>query len=269
MDKEHGMTGDRATLAASFDRSAELYEDVRPGYPEELVEDIIRLSALPPGGRILEIGPGPGKATLPFARRGYRMLCVEPGANLAAVLRRNVTPYPAVEVVDRRFEDWTVEPEGFDLVIAATSFQWVDPDVRYIKTAQALKPGGCAAIFANAHVQASGGGSFFRRVQDVYRRHAPRLVWEPTREPDLPKSVDPALPATGLFEPVTVKHYPGTQTYSTESYLKLLRTFSDHSSLPEPTLRALLADIAALIETEFGGRVVKHVVSVLQLVRRT
>ena len=263
------MTDDRATLGASFDRSAELYDEVRPGYPEELIEDIIRLSAIPPGGRILEIGPGPGKATLPFARRGYRMLCLEPGANLAAVMRRNVALYPAVEVANTRLEDWPTEAGSFDLVIAATSFQWLDPDVRYIKTAQALKPGGCAAIFENAHVQAPGGDPIFRRVQDVYRRHAPSLVWEPTRVPELPENLNPALLATGLFEPVAVKYYPATQIYSTESYLKLLRTFSDHSALPEPTLRALLADIAALIESEFGGRVVKHVVSVLQIVRRT
>jgi SAM-dependent methyltransferase len=262
------MTGDRTTLGATFDQAAELYDEARPGYPEDLFGDVICLSGIPPRGRILEIGAGTGKATLPFARRGYRVTCLEPGPNLAAVLRRNVARYSAVQIVNRRFEDWAVEPGGFDLVIAATSFQWAGPDVRYVKTAEALKSGGCAAIFANAHVPSPGEDNFFVRVQDIYRRHTSEMVWEPTRLPELPDEIDPAFLATGAFEPVAVKHYPWTQTYDTAGYLTLLQTFSDHIALPELTLRALLADVAALIDAEFDGRVVKHVVSVLQLARR-
>jgi ubiquinone/menaquinone biosynthesis C-methylase UbiE len=62
------------SLKSSFNDVARLYDQTRPGYPEALIEDAIRLSGIPSGGRILEIGCGPGKATLPFARRGYRML---------------------------------------------------------------------------------------------------------------------------------------------------------------------------------------------------
>ena len=76
-------------------RRRSLYDEVRPGYPEELFDDVVSLSGIPAGGRILEIGCGTGQATVPFARRGYRILCVELGENLAAVARRNLEAIPA------------------------------------------------------------------------------------------------------------------------------------------------------------------------------
>src|SRR6266536_1447805 len=114
-------------LRATFDQVALLYDQARPGYPEQLFDDVVALSGIPPHGRILEIGCGTGQATLPFARRGYRILAVEMGANLAAVARRNLAAYPRVEVHTGTFEEWPLEAGAFDLVIAATAFHWIDP----------------------------------------------------------------------------------------------------------------------------------------------
>ena len=77
------MTWDKHHLRTLFDQNARGYNQLRPGYPEELFEDIVTFSGVAPDGRVLEIGAGPGQATIPFARRGYRMLCIEPGVHLA------------------------------------------------------------------------------------------------------------------------------------------------------------------------------------------
>ena len=61
----------RTSLRTIFDQAALDYDDVRPGYPGELIEDVISISAIPKDGRILEIGCGAGQATIPFAKRGY------------------------------------------------------------------------------------------------------------------------------------------------------------------------------------------------------
>src|SRR5437870_5484537 len=140
-------TVERNQLRATFDDVALLYDQVRPGYQEALFEDVVVLSGIPPGGRILEIGCGTGQATLPFARRGYRILAVELGANLAAVARAKLAAYPAVQVHIGTFEEWPVEERAFDLAIAATAFHWIDPAVRCRKTAAALRPGGALALF--------------------------------------------------------------------------------------------------------------------------
>ena len=259
----------RERLGRTFDLSARLYDEARPGYPEELFEDLVRLCGLPDGGKVLEVGCGTGKATLPLARRGYRILCLEPGANLAAIARRNLSAFvPAVEVEERAFEDWKPGSEAFDVVAAAASFWWVDPAVRYIKTAAALRPAGSAAVFWNAHVSLPGHHGFFEAVQEVYRRHAPELIGGPKRPGELPTTLEPGFLETGLFEEMAVRHYPWTETYDTNRYLRLLRTFSDHATLAEASREALLGDVATLIDREFGGRVEKHHVAVLQVARR-
>ena len=43
------------------------YDQVRPGYPDDLVDDVTALSG---AGPALEVGAGTGKATVSFAARG-------------------------------------------------------------------------------------------------------------------------------------------------------------------------------------------------------
>ncbi len=263
------MRENRERLARTFDLSARLYDEARPGYPEELFEDLVGLCEIHDGGTVLEVGCGTGKATLPLARRGYQILCLEPGANLAAIARRNLAAFEhAVEVRERTFEEWEPGSEAFDMVVAATSFWWVDPKARYARTAAVLRPGGCAAVFWNVHVERPGHDGFFGEVQGAYRRHASGLVGGPRDPDELPTTLDRGFLETGLFEEVAVRHYPWTETYDTDRYLRLLRTFSDHIALAEASREALLAEIATLIDRGFGGRVEKHHVAVLQVARR-
>ena len=98
------MSTERNRLRATFDEAALLYEEVRPGYPEELFNDVVSLSGIPAGGRILEIGCGMGRATVPFARPDYRIVCVELGENLDVVARRNLEAYLQAEVYIGPFE---------------------------------------------------------------------------------------------------------------------------------------------------------------------
>jgi 16S rRNA A1518/A1519 N6-dimethyltransferase RsmA/KsgA/DIM1 with predicted DNA glycosylase/AP lyase activity len=104
------MSSDRERLRATFNEAAELYDRVRPGYPPALFDDLAALAGAGPGCRLLEIGPGTGQATVPLAERGCRIVAVELGEGLAAVARRNLAPFPDVEVVNAAFEDWPCPP---------------------------------------------------------------------------------------------------------------------------------------------------------------
>src|SRR5215204_4640687 len=138
-------------LRVTFDEDAERYDRARPGYPAAVFEDLLALTELGPGARVLEIGCGTGQATVPLAERGCRIVAVELGAELAAVARRNLARFPDVEVVTGAFEDWPLPPEPFDLVLSATAFHWIDPGVRVVKSAEALRPGGTLATIATYH----------------------------------------------------------------------------------------------------------------------
>ena len=156
-----------------FDEVAELYARVRPTYPAALVDDVIRESGLQPGGRILELGSGPGNASVLFSGRGYHLLSVEPGARLADVARRRLAADSNARVEVTTFEAWPVEPDAFDLVYAAQSFHWMDPAVRFSKTARALKPNGTLAIFANRPLH--GTSRVDGQIREAYAAHAPAI----------------------------------------------------------------------------------------------
>lgn len=261
------MSADRQ-LRHTFDREADLYEDARPGYPEALFDDIIRLSQIPAQGEILEIGCGTGQATRPFARRGYALHCIELGANLAAVARLNLAPYPQVTITIGDFEQVPLKENHYDLAISATAFHWIDPGIGYPKITQALKPGGALALFWNKNVQTESSAGFFQSVQDVYARLAPELA---SNFPGLPHPDDIRLPVeremaqSGLFGPVSIKRYGWEQEYNSQAYIDLLSTYSDHLALDPQVRVGLLEGIREHIETHFGGRVVKEYLSLLFL----
>ena len=61
------------STTSNFGQVAELYARVRPGYLPRVFDDLVTLTGLPEGGRILEIGPATGQATVPLAERGYHI----------------------------------------------------------------------------------------------------------------------------------------------------------------------------------------------------
>jgi len=245
--------------AGTFNRAAEAYDEVRPGYPDALVEDVILLSGIPEGGSILEIGCGTGQATRPFADRGYRMLCLEIGDRLAALAARRFVNWDNVEIRVGSFEDWEPGGRTFDLVIAATSFHWVDPEIRWTKTASVLKPKGPLAIFSNTHVRRDEG--FFAENDEIYRTCAPSL-WSARTGGDISQVAETG---SDLFEEPVERKYPWQAEYDAETYIRLLSTYSDHIRLPDREREALLEGIANLINGRYHGRVTKHYESVLSV----
>jgi SAM-dependent methyltransferase len=255
-----GQPADWEENSRSFDRVADLYDAHRPDYPEALVDSIIALAGLRPGSRILEVGSGTGKATAPFARRGFSILCLEPGHNLAAVAARKFADYPAVAFEAVRFEDWPERPGEFDLVMAAQAFHWVPKEVSYAKAARALKPGGHLALFWNRDPDPQG--EIFGDLERVYQERVPewagpKVSWESESQ----RIVD-EITASGHFGPVQVKKFPWSACYDTRQYLGLLNTYSDHLALPEATRASLFEGVAEVID-RYGGSIERPYVAVL------
>jgi len=64
---------DQRGLRMTFDSAADLHQQARPEYPEQLYEAMIAAAGLGADDRLLEIGCASGKATLPLARRDFRI----------------------------------------------------------------------------------------------------------------------------------------------------------------------------------------------------
>ena len=233
-----------------FDEVAEVYARRRPGYPRALVDAVVEGAGLVPGDRLLEIGCGPGLATLPFAERGFHITAVEPGAEMVRLARLRLRGYD-VQVAQTSFEDWEGDG-GYTLVFAAQAFHWLDRKRSFALVAEQLVPEGSLAIFAN--VPERPPGPVHQAIQAVYARHAPAF------EARLPGSVATRranlaeqLAAAPEFGPVSDRRFPWTARYDALAYVELMSTQSDHRLLPPETLADLHSGIAAAIR-EHGGQ---------------
>jgi SAM-dependent methyltransferase len=231
---------------------------VRPSYPEELFDDLARLAGLREGSRVLELGCGTGQATVSLVRRGYEVVAVELGAGLADIARSKLASFPAATVVHAAFEAWELPAERFDVVLAATSFHWVDPAVRVQKSADALRPGGALVVVSTHHV-AGGDEQFFADVQRCYER------WDPETPSGLTLPATMEVPfdreefdTSGRFGNVVFGRYEYEQAYSTSEYRDLLLSYSGHRAMDPAAQRSLLACIARLIDEHYGGRISKR-----------
>ncbi len=257
-------------LRESFNQAAAIYQQARPEYPEELFDDIIQVTRLKPGDRLLEVGCATGKATLPLARRGFKITCVELGAELAAAARQNLAGMD-VDIVNGSFEDWQPEAEnGFDLVFAATAWNWVDPEVRYKKAWQVLRPGGHLAFWNATHVFADGGDPFFREIQSVY---ADIGEGKPVENNDWPRPGElreqrDEIEESGLFEVVHIRHFDWERIYHVDEYIQLLETFSGHILMEEWKRAKLFGEIRARLSSRPDKSVRRHWGAVLHIARR-
>jgi SAM-dependent methyltransferase len=262
------VEGDRRRLRKAFEVTAGRYQQARPDYPEELFDALVELTGVRPGARVLEVGCASGKATLPLARRGFRITAIELGPELAAAARANLRSFSKVEVVTAAFEDWESTGEPYDLVVAATSWHWVDPAVRYEQARSALRPGGHLAFWSAAQVVPDGGDPFFQDLQDVYDEIGeglePGAVW--LRPGELPEETAD-IEASGRFEVVGVRHFDWEVVYDADGYLALLDTFSGHLAMEEWQRERLYDEIRRRLAERPDGRLRRHWGAVLHVAR--
>jgi SAM-dependent methyltransferase len=253
-------------LRRTFDSVADLYEAARPSYPPELFDDLVRLAGLEPGTRLLEIGCGTGKATRVLLDRGFSIVCVELGAQLAERARRELAGR-AVEIHVVPFEEWPGERGAFDLVYAATAWHWLDPELRYRKAHELLRGGGHLAFWSALHAFPADADPFFAEIQKVYDAIGETWdgVWPPPR-PDEIADDAAEVEASGLFEDVVVRRYVWERPYTAEEYIALLDTFSGHIAMKPWQREHLYGEIRARLG---GRRVRRHWHAILHVARAT
>ena len=261
---------ERERRRQSFNQVAGLYDSARPGYPEALFDDILAYADLPQNARLLEVGSGSGQATLPLAKHGYSIDCLEPGSGLAAIARDKLA-YPAVNIISTDFESFERPSASYDLLFSATAFHWIDPAIRFRKAHELLKPGGTLALFWHRPAQTEASRPYVEALQRVYRAIAPEMAqdYENPPHPDaVTTEYEDLIPGSGYFTDLAIKkHYVAT-AYSAAAYANLMRTWSDHLALEATRLAQLCQTAAALIQSDFAGQILRETVALLYLARR-
>ncbi|MBC9879073.1 class I SAM-dependent methyltransferase [Bradyrhizobium sp. INPA01-394B] len=235
----------------TFDQIAGAYRTSRPDYPEALVDDVVAYAALCRGDPILEIGCGTGQATKSFAKRDLQIVAIDPGPEMIRTARESLVGFGNVELAEATFEAWPNDRGPFRLIIAAQSWHWVSPELRFVKAAKLLSSEGVLAIFG--HVPTGLPGPLLEQFKDISLRHTGR--WGPPPEAwYLPSGPFKGwFDESGLFGPVEHRHYPWTWRHTTSSYAKFLGTRSDIRMLTQSVRDALVDDLSAAIDRHGGG----------------
>jgi hypothetical protein len=122
------------------------------------------------------------------------------------------------------------------------------------------------------HVHSDASGDFFEAAQEVYERETPEIVspedakelLQPDEVPDRTGEIE----GSGVFDGVITRSYRWDESYDAADYLRVLNTYSGHRSLNDASRERLFRGISDLIETRFGGRIVKGYLTTLYVARR-
>ena len=243
--------------ALSFGSVALAYERFRPGYPGEVFELVSAYA-----GRLitsaLEIGAGTGKATRLFAAHGVAVTATEPDPAMLAELRRHVPE--TVRTVQSTFEELEAHAT-YDLVFAAASLHWTDPEGRWSRVAAMLDTHGVFASF---------GGPIelvdHAVAEAVQSARAPYLESDDMPSPDgtPPESAlqwpGTDLERSSLFGDVQQHVLERRLTLGAAEYVGYLSTVSAYLGLPAPTRSEALGRILDALppEVEINADVVAH-----------
>jgi SAM-dependent methyltransferase len=253
-----------------YSEIAGFYNKTRPRYPQQLINRVVELAELPSNANILEIGCGPGIATVAFAELGFAMLCLEPSQPACQLARQNCATYPYVEIKNQTLEEWELEADKFNAVLAATSFHWVSPEIRYQKTAAALKDKGSLILLWNAGVLPED--EVYQVLDEVYQNQAPSLAEyhakERANQAESFKDIGQNVIDSGLYDNLIYEQLVSQISYSVEDYLALLQTYSKYIALDDEKRTSLLANLREALEKNCGNNIKTSYISAFHLAKK-
>ncbi len=249
-----------------FDINYKLYEEVRPEYPSELFEDIFRYKEITPFSRVMEIGIGTGKATLPFLEMQCQVASVEPGKKMAKFVRNKYSDYDTFSCYEMTLEKYMGFNNTFDLIYAATSFHWLDEETGHKKVYNLLKNGGAFARFAYHAGEDSTRPELMQKIRELYKKYFNAGDdYSYFSEADARK-INCIAGKYGFTES-EVKIYHFKKDFTDKEYIKLLKTYPDHYSVEEEKRKEFFKEMQSAIKKHGGVITVEYTVD-LHLYRK-
>ncbi len=229
----------------SFDPVAGGYDAARPDYPAGLYDAIESALGKPLlGADVVDIGAGTGIASRALAGRGARVIAVDPGPRVLAVLLARSTSRVAPVVGDGNA--LPLRSASFDLAAYAQSWHWADPARSLPEAARVLRDRGVLAIWWNVMlVEAERWwqdfGAAAERLNPGHHRE-----W---REFDCSASLE----RSGLFAWVHGIEVPWTRTVAPDGLVADYATHSYVAALAPPAQAELLEVLRTGLRAAYGG----------------
>jgi hypothetical protein len=250
-----------------FNEVAEEYDRHRPTYPDALIDRACEVGGLGCGATVLEIGCGTGQLTRSLLARGLRVTVIEPGERLIARARDQLDNAGEVEFINRRLEDAPLAHAHYSAAFSGSAIHWVDPDVSWRKTAEALVDGGTLALVSYFGLEEPRSGGDQQALRAAMARVAPGLAADWPTYHDLDGTLGGVNERRGnvsdvwawlgsyelargyaaeLFDDTQVVAVPTLQEHTADAFNALLGTMSFWAQLSPRQRDALCAENRAL-----------------------
>jgi len=243
----------------SYAGIAQVYDLARPGYPDDLFAHLAdRLK----GPQVLEVGAGTGKATVGLVARGFEVTCVEPVADMAAVLAERTAEAPPARIEAATFEAATAGGP-FDGLVSAQAWHWTDPATRMDRAASLLRPGGYLGLFWNSgairrqdafaalqtHYDEFGLFGDDRPQEPIGTAENVAAVQDPSTWPGSELADHPA------FEYLGTRLFQWSQDFTAEQFAAFLLSTSHYQLMDPGTRDRLLTAVTATLRARFDNLV--------------
>lgn len=255
----------KSIFNASFDAYANNYHSARPGYPAQLFRDIRVQTGVGKRSRLLEIGAGSGIATAELAKMGCRVVAIEPGANLAAIAKKQTKKSKNVEIIQGTFEDYR-STARFDAVLAFTAFHWLTEGDKYHQILELLNDTGSLVLVWNSFFQSDS--QVTKEVNKAYTEFLPEAYPEESVIAKVNEGVlsklnrrEQEVVQNPLFNPVFLRKYLVFHEYDDKSYPMLLNTYPKIVEVNEQKRSRFLAYVAKVVKKH--GRISVPVLTTL------
>jgi hypothetical protein len=130
------------------------------------------------------------------------------------------------------------------------SFHWVDPELRFSKSAAVLRDGGALAVVGMRFLVHDDADPVWMQLQDDYESVAG--LSEPRIHVDTVSDRSAEFEASGYFRNVRLRRYRWDITFDADAYISLLRTSSWHQTLDDDVRRRLFERIDHRIRSRPG-----------------
>ena len=238
-------------LRKTFNENEYNYDKARPDYPNELFEDVFNYVNLSESSNVLEIGIGTGQATLPFLNKGCNVTAVELGDKLAKYCQQKFAQFDYFDIINSDFIEADLPEKSFDLIYSATAFHWIPKDSGYAKIKALLKPNGLLVLFWNHPFVSNTSDETNLASMTVYKEYRPDD--KTPIEFDISKCQEQVreLQKYG-FTDIKSKVYKRIRKLTSEEYVNLIKTYSDHNAMSEEVRTAFENDMKNAIDSVGG-----------------
>jgi len=218
--------------ANHFDINSQIYNNVRPGYPNEIYDIISTYKDFDNNSSILEIGAGNGIASQEIYNKWQpKLTLIEPGNNFYGLLYNKFKNINNIKIENTTFEQYKSEIL-FDAIFSATAFHWLDLETKYKKSYDLLKKNGILILYWNNYEIENN--NLADKIQKIYDKYEKRFTEKKSNYERIMIKIENRkneIEESGYFKIIEHKIIYNVLEYTKDEYIQLLKTFPDHSEL--------------------------------------